>query len=112
MEIGTANGDALSQQFTDVQIAEVTSGVADVVRQVTQVEGLELAADSDLLDVPNFSSASLVQLLADIEERFGVEFTDDDMEMDDVLRFGPLCEIVTRLVAASAASRAGGNRHA
>lgn len=65
------------------------------------------SADADLLDGGILDSFQLVELLAAIEQRFGVTIDIDHLELDDLRSLARIARLVDRAGAAAAA--AGGN---
>jgi acyl carrier protein len=64
-----------------------------------QAKGLapeEVPPTFDLLLEGMIDSFGIVELIATLEERFGVEFDFDELEADDMTRIGPLSSYVER----------------
>lgn len=50
----------------------------------------------NLIDDYGFDSVNLVQLVVSIEDEFGIEFEDDDLEMDKISKYTELIKIIEK----------------
>lgn len=86
--------------FTAEHIAGL---VADLVGGDEATLVSELSRDPNLLAVSGFNSTTLVQLVAELEEVFDIEFEDRDMNVELLTRLDRLAEMVDRLSSATIA---------
>jgi acyl carrier protein len=88
-----------------VQLVRTT--VVEHLQELLDEEGIALgspADDCDLLGEGVLDSFGLLELLAFVEERFGVEVDFEGPDGDQLTQLGPLCHhIAGRLTAAPAA---------
>jgi acyl carrier protein len=85
-------------------VSEVKTAVVDVIRAVAAERGLtlpELKDDTEIVDELGFSSLTVAALIANLEERLGVDpFQSDDVMITDIRTIGDLCRAYEGCVAA------------
>jgi acyl carrier protein len=54
--------------------------LAEVVRQLFRVPDARLVADTPYKDIPGWDSLSQINLIFEVEKRFGVRFDDEELE--------------------------------
>lgn len=69
----------------------IRQAIADEAARISgHVVPIDAPADFDLLGNGTVDSFGLVELLAGVEERFGVEIDFDELDPDDMTMVGPL----------------------
>jgi acyl carrier protein len=63
------------------------------------VELADVPSSFDLLLEGVIDSFGVIELITQLEQRFGVEFDLDGLDVDDLTRVGPLSEYVAQLAA-------------
>jgi acyl carrier protein len=85
-----------------VPASEIRGIVLDRYADELAAKGLtpsDVRYDFDLLLEGVVDSFGIVELIAALEERFGIAFDFDELEADDLTRIGPLADYVERKAA-------------
>lgn len=77
-----------------VEIREIES----VVRELAWIKPPETAIteSTDLIDDLSFESLQMVSLIAGIEEKFGIEISEDDLDIEKLRKFKNLCDVIQK----------------
>jgi len=59
--------------------AEIISGLAEIVEEVTGIEPSEVTAEKSFVDDLDIDSLSMVEIAVQTEDRYGVEIPDEDL---------------------------------
>lgn len=57
-------------------------------------ENYEITNEAHLIDDLNMDSIELIQLLVSLEEEFDIEFDTDELDINSIMQFGNLVNIV------------------
>lgn len=57
-------------------------------------ENYEITDETHLVEDLNMSSIELIQLIVSFEEEFDIEFDADEMDIDSMMTFGSLIEVL------------------
>jgi acyl carrier protein len=85
--------------MTEATAAEIQEFILSGLDDPLRAKGLTRAnvpAAFDLLLEGMIDSFGVVELIATLEERYGLEFDLDELDTDDLTRVGPLSEYVAR----------------
>ncbi len=78
--------------------AQVTTGLNDVFRDIFQDQTLPIERDTTADDVEGWDSARMVEIIMEVEARFGVTFT--TRETDGLKCVGDFIDLIARKTAA------------
>ncbi len=81
---------------------QIQKQVLALLDEVLNLDGRALAfgADTPLLgEVPELDSMAVIAVIQEIEERFGIEVPDDEVDGNSFATVGTVVEFVTRLSA-------------
>lgn len=81
---------------------QIEKDVLSLLDEVLNLEGRALAftADTPLLgEVPELDSMAVIAVIHEIEERFGIEVPDDEVDGNSFATVGTVVEFVSRLSA-------------
>lgn len=59
--------------------AEIVSGLAEIVEEVTGIEPSEVTSEKSFVDDLDIDSLSMVEIAVQTEDRYGVEIPDEDL---------------------------------
>lgn len=59
--------------------AEIVSGLAEIVEEVTGIEPSEVTPEKSFVDDLDIDSLSMVEIAVQTEDRYGVEIPDEDL---------------------------------
>ncbi|AVZ39090.1 MAG: meromycolate extension acyl carrier protein AcpM [Dietzia sp.] len=59
--------------------AEIISGLAEIVEEVTGIEPSEVTPEKSFVDDLDIDSLSMVEIAVQTEDRYGVEIPDEDL---------------------------------
>ena len=59
--------------------AEIVSGLAEIVEEVTGIEPSEVTPEKSFVDDLDIDSLSMVEIAVQTEDRYGVEILDEDL---------------------------------
>ena len=59
--------------------AEIVSGLAEIVEEVTGIEPSEVIPEKSFVDDLDIDSLSMVEIAVQTEDRYGVEIPDEDL---------------------------------
>ena len=60
-------------------IAEILTGLAEIVEEVAGIDAAEVTADKSFVDDLDIDSLSMVEIAVQAEDRFGVKIPDDQL---------------------------------
>lgn len=81
----------LSKEEVTLKVKEIISNVleqGEIVENITD--------DTNLLVDYGFDSIVLVELISEIEDNFGIMFSDEDMDIEKLYSFGGLIECIIK----------------
>lgn len=78
--------------------------VRKLIIGIRMYEGKDITFDTEIMDDLEFDSLDVMQLLSQIEEQFGVDFTDLDNFEERFNRCGDLYEGILELVSSAQGS--------
>ncbi|MHB1373776.1 MAG: acyl carrier protein [Thauera sp.] len=81
---------------------QIEKDVLSLLDEVLNLEGraLTFTADTPLLgEVPELDSMAVIAVIHEIEERFGIEVPDDEVDGNSFATVGTVVEFVSRLSA-------------
>ena len=84
-------------------MSDVLESVRDSLMQTLQLGSDRLAARRDLQllgSVPEFDSMAVLAVLTELEERFGIEFDDDEIDAEIFETLGSLSDFVEKKLGA------------
>ncbi|MGX1856182.1 meromycolate extension acyl carrier protein AcpM [Dietzia sp. NPDC055340] len=59
--------------------AEIVSGLAEIIEEVTGIEPSEVTPEKSFVDDLDIDSLSMVEIAVQTEDRYGVEIPDEDL---------------------------------
>jgi len=81
----------LSKEEVTLKVKEI---ISNVLEQGETVENI--TDDTNLLVDYGFDSIVLVELISEIEDNFGIMFSDEDMDIEKLYSFGGLIECIIK----------------
>ena len=60
-------------------IAEIQTGLAEIVEEVAGVDAAEVTAEKSFVDDLDIDSLSMVEIAVQVEDRFGVKVPDEEL---------------------------------
>ncbi|KZM72838.1 acyl carrier protein [Nocardia terpenica] len=76
---------------------EVVAGIAEIIEEVTGIDASEVAMERSFVDDLEVDSLSLVEIVVQVEDRYGVRVPDGDLE--DLRTVGDAVAYVQRMEA-------------
>ncbi|QIS20098.1 acyl carrier protein [Nocardia terpenica] len=59
---------------------EIVAGIAEIIEEVTGIDASEVAVERSFIDDLDVDSLSLVEIVVQVEDKYGVRVPDGDLE--------------------------------